>query len=66
MHQVALVELVDPLQCLPDQTDDLSLRQQLLGHTVIKDLAARRAEKKKHEYKTRDDQLEERIYDHTA
>lgn len=43
MHQVALVQLVDALQRLPDQTGDLELGQQLLGHTVVKNLAPGRA-----------------------
>lgn len=40
VHQVALVELVDPLQCLPDQTGDLGLGQQLVRGTVVKYLPA--------------------------
>jgi len=42
VHQVVLVEVVDSLQGLPDQTGDLGLGQQLLGHAVVKYLSAGR------------------------
>lgn len=45
VHQVALVEVVNSLQHLPDQTGDLGLGQQLVRHAVVEYLAACRAGK---------------------
>lgn len=48
VHQVVLVELVDALQRLSDQTGDLSLRQQLVRHAVVKYLPTCRAGQRRH------------------
>lgn len=39
MDQVALMEVEDSLQCLPDQARDLGLGQQLVGYAVVKYLS---------------------------
>lgn len=48
VHQIVLVELVDALQRLPDQTGDLGLRQQLVRHAVVKYLPTCRAGQRRH------------------
>lgn len=42
MDQVALMEVVDSLQRLPDQARDPGLGQQLVGYAVVKYLSTGR------------------------